>query len=333
MPSKTEPDLPAYLGQYDWPGPWEAYAAESGMNNTTRMITCGNARFVLRIYDNHKDNNKVLLEHAILAALAAAPPSGILVPMPVRNQAGGTVTIGPEDKLAALYHYIPGERTTAARPAHVTGLGIATGMLTQALARIEMPLQPIYQPYYQLEDEYCELGSDRLLVLAQENEQLYAQVPLLEHLQSERLAMAMLTPEMNRLPIQWIHGDLVFNNALASGDEVIGILDFEYCTQDLRAMELGVVLAEFIRPDPEHTLQQMKHFIDGYRKEVTLLPGEIALLPALIKLRMLDVWLHFAHRFMEGLDEAEVWSGQITRAAEVCQWVNTNEHKLLRLFL
>ncbi|WP_020616265.1 phosphotransferase [Paenibacillus daejeonensis] len=332
MPSKTEPDLPAYLGQYDWSGPWEAFAAESGMNNTTRMITCGSARFVLRIYDNHKDHNKVLLEHAILAALGEAPPSGILVPVPVRNRFGGTVTIGPGDKLAALYHYIPGERTSAAAPAHVTGLGAATGQLTQALARIELPLQPIYQPYFQLEDDYRELDSSQLLNLARGSNLLHDQASLVEELQAERSAIARLTPEMSKLPIQWIHGDLVFNNALASGEEVIGILDFEYCTQDLRAMELGVVLAEFIGPDTEHTLQQMRRFIQGYQSAVSLLPEEIELLPALIKLRMLDVWLHFANRYLEGLDEAEVWSGQIARAAEVCRWVNTHDQALINLF-
>ncbi|GBF75891.1 hypothetical protein PA598K_04325 [Paenibacillus sp. 598K] len=331
MSTLIEPDLPAFLDQYDWPEPWQAYTAESGMNNTTRMVACGENRYVLRIYDNHKDRDKVLLEHAVLAALGEDALPGLRVPCPVRNREGGTVTIGPLDKLAALYRYIPGERAVSSRPAHVAGLGRATGRLARALERIELPLQPIYPPYYRLEDDYQAFDAARLRSLAERDGTLRPLLPELEQLQRERHLLSQRQPELERLPIQWIHGDLVFNNTLAVGDEVIAILDFEYCTRDLRAMELAVVLAEFVGPDSERSLQQIGCFVDGYRQEVLLLQGEQAMLPSLIKLRMLDVWLHFAHRYEERLDGPEVWRGQILRASEVCDWVNRHEVRLLEL--
>ena len=42
-------------------------------------------------------------------------------------------------------------------------------------------------------------------------------------------------------PKQLIHGDLHYDNVLVEADKVSGLLDFEFCAYDWRAMELAVI--------------------------------------------------------------------------------------------
>jgi thiamine kinase-like enzyme len=42
-----------------------------------------------------------------------------------------------------------------------------------------------------------------------------------------------------QLPVQIIHGDLHYDNVMVIGDTVSGLLDFEFCALDWRAMELA----------------------------------------------------------------------------------------------
>ncbi|WP_027091421.1 phosphotransferase [Cohnella thermotolerans] len=54
-------------------------------------------------------------------------------------------------------------------------------------------------------------------------------------------------PKLRKLPHQLIHGDINDSNLLAAPDaagKVAAVLDFEFCTRDLRAMEPAVVDGE-----------------------------------------------------------------------------------------
>ncbi|GGF90147.1 phosphotransferase [Paenibacillus abyssi] len=320
-----------YLDQYDWPSAYRVEMEESGMNNTTRMVYCGHERYVLRVYDNHKDHAKVQLEHTVLRELAKQKAS-ILIPVPVMNRSGHTVTAAPDGKLAALYRYIEGKRPMPALDQHVAGLGQASGRLVDALSRLSIHLTPVYSAYYELGDNYGYLTEDKLEAALLNSSSLQQLQPIRKRLSVERTHLIRSYDRLKAMPHQWIHGDIVFTNAIAQGERVIGLLDFEFCTRDLRAMELAVVLPEFIHEDLEQTLHKMELFIAGYGIHAKLTGPELELLPDLIKLRMLDVYLHFAGRLLEGLDDAAVWEGQIKRAAYVCDWVNQHRERLGRLF-
>lgn len=43
-----------------------------------------------------------------------------------------------------------------------------------------------------------------------------------------------------------IHGDLHYDNVMVVGDDVSGLLDFEFCAYDWRAMELAVALSKWV---------------------------------------------------------------------------------------
>lgn len=49
-----------------------------------------------------------------------------------------------------------------------------------------------------------------------------------------------------KFPIQLIHGDVHTDNILMKGDQVMGILDFQFVAEDWRAMEFAISLSKYV---------------------------------------------------------------------------------------
>ncbi|QHT61637.1 phosphotransferase [Paenibacillus lycopersici] len=327
--TQTERNYSAIVSRYRLAEPVRIEREESGMNNTTRMIYAGAERYVLRVYENHNDRAIVSLEHAILRALGGSGLS-FHVPAPVRNAAQDTVTEAPDGKLAAIFGYIGGERPTASSPSHIEGLGRAAGELTRKLGSLEAlaKLKAVYQPYYEFEDIHAAMDEAAIRTLSAKLQLTPGRCGQVEALLDVKHRLTALIDRFKKLPRQWIHGDIVFANALASGEAIVGLLDFEFCTIDARAMELAVICAEFPCEDDALSLERISLLCKGYGSRSRLDRDEIALLPDLIQLRMIDVWLHFAGRLADGLDREDVWVQQIERVSFVCGWVERNRPRL-----
>ncbi|NIK76694.1 homoserine kinase type II [Paenibacillus castaneae] len=316
-------DINYFLNEYEFSAPYEVEDRESGMNNTTRMVRAGSNRYVLRIYNNHKDANIVRIEHEVLTALQNKALSlPFQVPRPVRNKRGSTISVSQDGSLSSLFHFIEGERPHSSNSSHVLALGKAAASLTVALSRIEPACKPLYSPYYLLEDTYESMNSTAFIALSERSEALSARRDLFERLQEERLKVTQACAEISNLPKQWIHGDLVFNNTVSKGEEIVGVLDFEFSTIDVRAMELAVILVDTIRPDDAASTAKVKLLLQGYLEIVQLSKQEMEQLPSLMKLRLLDVALHFAVRLREGLDHENVLCGIIDQSNYGFDWIN-----------
>ncbi|MGO4371855.1 phosphotransferase [Paenibacillus sp. 2TAB19] len=325
---KDNIDFALFLDQYSFKDDWRIEHKESGMNNTTRMVTAGTERFVLRIYNNHKDIDIVALEHELLAWLnTKALP--FQVPLPIRNKLGSTVTRAGDETIASLFRFIEGDRTDAEENHHVFLLGRAAGELTVALKDAQPSKPPIYSPYYLLEETYAAMDEESFISLSDRSDELIARRNRMIALMSERQKLKPLSERVAKLPKQWIHGDLVFNNTVVRNERISGVLDFEFCTVDVRAMELAVTAVDMIRPGREDILDRIKRLFAGYSEIIELSARELELLPAIMKLRLLDVALHFAIRFKDGLDADDVLCGIIDQSAYGCEWVELNCNELL----
>lgn len=328
-----EDEFAAYLEAYPLEAGWRVVKEESGMNNTTRMVYSGCEKYVLRVYDNHQDQAILGIEHHLLNQLQHAEIS-FAVPEPVENINGSTITVGPAGKLAAMFRYIPGTRPTVESPAHIHGLGFATGELTRAFSKLaaSVPRQliPQYKPYYELHETYADISSSaRLTELCNSSEKLAGQADKLDYILGQLEKLMALRDRIAKLPHQWIHGDIGYTNALAEGERIVGVLDFEFCTIDVRVMELAVVLAELPSEQVDESLRRISLFAQGYGEATRLTEAEIQLLPSLIKLRMLDIFLHFAGRLLAKLDGENTWHHQINRVHFVCKWVDVHHDALL----
>lgn len=321
-----EQQIESAVGRYEWGGPRETvFAAASGMNNTTRIVNSGGRKYVLRLYNNHGDIHTVRLEHEMLKALSGSA-LGFRVPETVANADGDTVTVLADGKLACLFHYIEGVRPDPANMAQIKALGKATGEISSALNGVNCAILPQYSPYYELGSTYAEMDNHAFVELAARNSKLRRLALQFQYLQDQREQTLALCERVASLPRQWIHGDICCGNALSEGDRITGILDFEFVTIDSRAMELAVMMVDLLKKEVGGDNQdRMAVAATAFQEVVKLTAGERKLLPILMKLRLLDITLHFAVRYRDGLDGPEVLAGIVDNCAYGCEWITNNK--------
>ncbi|GGG88372.1 phosphotransferase [Paenibacillus radicis (ex Gao et al. 2016)] len=327
----TEARFAVYIDQFQLGGEWSIVPGDSGMNNTTRMIRAGNRSYVLREYNNHRDKGTVLLEHELLQALQKLDKP-FQSPVPVAKRNGETIAESPDGTLAALYVFIEGSRPSVTIQAHIRSLGRAVADLMLALGRVSVSYSGPYYPYYEIEQIYGGLTTDVLKSLVAAHPEIKAVEDQLMELQKLREQSRNEWEHLKQLPRQWIHGDVNFSNAVAIGDEIVGLLDFEFCTVDVRAMELAVVIVDLIADEDQLAWEQISCFCEGFSGSLHLTEQETMALPALIKLRMLDVVLHFVTRLSERLDDASVLARMIEQCNRICSWTGRHERELQQLF-
>ncbi|MGF9695488.1 MULTISPECIES: phosphotransferase [Paenibacillus] len=320
---------------------WEAERGYGGMNNTTYLLKLDGERYVLRLYETHTDTVKIAFEHHVLSALNQSEFE-LQVPSPVQvNKGEGPTFLSVNDphnghyKIVSMFTYCRGKNPVWNTPDQLIELGKAAGLLSSALAKLEVSLEPVYPPYYQIQQAYPLCPPDKLIQLclsppdelkecAEEMQELLPVLP----------ALFEALNGMDDLPHQLVHGDVNASNVLSDDHgRICAILDFEFATWDLRVMELAVPMSDLLTMDKsdEWMWQALEGLIRGFQKQVRLETEELRAIPQLILLRSLDVVMHFISRMFEGTDEPEVAVNQIIKLRERIEWMNSNEERLRQL--
>ncbi|ASA21180.1 phosphotransferase [Paenibacillus donghaensis] len=310
----------------DWEG--QVLKREGGWNNTTYFVEQGGRRAVLRIYDTHKDRTKIEFEHAVLQALAPLQLP-FNVPVVIRTVAGDTVAQLQDGsgKYACLFVYMEGDSPAAQAVDYMYSFGDAAGILSSALAEVQIGRTPVYRPYYALAQAYplCtrEVIEQLCLTPPEPLKEVQAELQILYE---AYLEIADSLQGLEQLPHQLVHGDLNASNLLLQQNDVsqvAALLDFEFCTFDVRAMEPAVILSALLEQPAA-----VRDFCRGFTRHISLSADEINALPLLMKLRKVDVFLHFVSRFLEGtdgpkvlLEQAVQLSAELNRLTEDCGWV------------
>ena len=312
----------------------------SGMNNTTKFLVIGDKKYILRIYESHRDNKKVNYEHLVLEELNKRSLS-FNVPKPKRNLEGNTISMGIDGKLVSVAKMIKGTNPQLHTTKQFYNLGKAVGEITKVLGSIDVEVKSIYEPCYELEKSYlkCPLNKAIEFCINPPNE-FKDEKDNLKELSKYFIEFKHIIPRIRSLPHQIIHGDINASNVLEDeNNNISAVLDFEFSAKDLQAMDLSICLSETIssKNDDKIKLENMRNFIKGYKEYVELSIDEINVIPSLIMLRRLDVILHFLVRYKEGISNnfmsaEEILKEQIIKATTLCKWVKANEEKIRQLF-
>ncbi|OBA04561.1 aminoglycoside phosphotransferase [Paenibacillus polymyxa] len=301
----------------EWNGTLQRRAG--GWNNTTYFVKSGGRSGVLRIYDTHRDRNKIEFEHAVLQELSRRSLS-FRVPMPIRTITGETLAQVEEKrgKYVCLFEYIEGISPTEQDASFAYSFGEAAGELSALLATFKLGMIPVYRPYYALQQSYplCnrEVIQGFCLNPPEPLKDLHEELRLIGKVYEEIIDSLHALEE---LPHQLVHGDLNASNLLvkkSNPSQVAALLDFEFCTLDVRVMEPAVILSGFLGQLEETTA--VREFCRGFCRQVRLSHAEIDALPVLMLLRKVDVFLHFLSRFLEGTDQPHVLQEQVKQIAD-----------------
>lgn len=159
----------------------------------------------------------------------------------------------------------------------------------------------------------------------------------------------ILNIQTYNLPKQIIHGDFNYDNVLCTSEsvakdrdedndnvndgdineevgEVTGVVDFEFCSLDWRAMELAVALSKYA--SQENPLHYFKPFIDGFfnNNNLILTDNEIEVLPNLIKLRLLSNIIYFVARVLAKEDTEATLTCRLGDYCHRIRWINQHSN-------
>lgn len=300
----------------------------SGMNNLTRFIEHEGKKYVLRIYQNHNDERLVKVEQKILRTIQGVPVP-VLIPT-----IEGNYLVKFNDKLAVLFDYQEGVNLKLDRLDQYKNYGEMVGRLSHALSLLEDESEG-YSPYYDLDVAYpnheirtfCQVPDEAFKDIGDE-------LKIVEQCYVELMG---IKEELAQLPKQFIHGDINSSNLLMDENGMIScILDFEFVTKDLRAMEVAICLSEVLCERSDEVWPKIQAFMEGLIQTLQLTNEEIQFLPSLILLRRLDVVLHFLTRYRcnissEIAEKADYLKTQILKLVDQVLWMEEHEEQLMSL--
>jgi len=317
------------------PGPLRLAPLAHGTNNLVLRVETPAGDYVLRIYRNHADPGRLRFEHAILSQLGSAGLP-FAVPTPIPTAAGEPFArLAPAGDaegagLAALTALIPGAHPDRDDLAQAEAGGEAIGRLDAALARIAPP-DPAsavsWRSYGDLEHCHPLVPDPRAVI---------AGLPLSGDARRRLLArydwlLGCIPDLYATLPRQLAHEDCAPDNILMEGARVTGILDFEFCARDLRAMDLAVALSWWpvARFGTGGEWPIIGAVARGYGRRVALTDGELAALPALFTLRAYTSLIHRLGRHRQGLSAPEDATERAVAALEREDWLAAHGERLI----
>ncbi|AZK47294.1 phosphotransferase [Paenibacillus lentus] len=308
----------------------DAQQGASGWNNTTYFIQGSRRRCVLRIYETHQDIDKIRFEHAVLQELNQFAVS-FRVPMPIRTITDETI-VKLEDgsgRYACMFEYIVGLRPEGDSVRAAFSFGEAAGELLMALSAVEPGLPPAYRPYYELSESYPACSPDVVLEFCTHPPEPFKDLQeSLSKLARAYLDLLQKLDGLEKLPQQLIHGDLNYSNLLVDTHDpgrVTALLDFEFCTKDVLAMEPAVIISGLLGQGDHEDRETVKLFCEGFGGRVRLMPEEIEAIPLFMRLRQIDVFLHFLSRFFNGTDDPLVLRKQVKSTAAELRQLEQND--------
>ncbi|WP_028552497.1 phosphotransferase [Paenibacillus sp. UNC451MF] len=295
-----------------------------GVNNTTCYVFAGEDRYVFRVYDNRRDEQPIQYELAVLAALKQEAVS-FEIPVPVHNHDGQLLTRLDNGQIGVLFHCIPGERPNTE---DTYLFGKAAGELSHALSRVMVLDKPPYRGSYHLYEVHPLISKEMLHdLLSDPWEQ--SDVQAADFMLKELLRMEGLKPAFSLLPHQLVHGDLALSNVLLNDGRISGILDFEFCSPDVRAMELAVGLMSYVHEESSFSAYA-ESFISGYSEHASLSADEISMLPDLIKLRYMGSFIHHLGRYAAKVGSLEAAQKRLHQFQNIAEKLDRVEEALLK---
>ncbi|KAG2434962.1 hypothetical protein HYH02_012158 [Chlamydomonas schloesseri] len=314
---------------FDNPASLKVTPTTGGVNNVVQYVeTPAGERYILRVYNNGNKSEKVRFEHEILRQLSTQQLS-FQVPKTLPSKAGRSHELLSSGTEACVFYVIPGSLAKTTSPEEV---GRATGELCSAMASVTMPtdMTPPIAPYFELFKVHHAIGGNAEIFYKEvaTNPEFNVCRESIDFLVSEiRKIEAKLAEYLKEgLPMQMIHGDLHYDNVMVVGDDVSGLLDFEFCAYDWRAMELAVALSKYVSED--EPLPLVERFVSGYCQKGVLTEAEIAAIPDLINLRIFSNAVYFTGRAIAGEDTLESLTSRAGAYAKRVRWVNANRDAL-----
>ncbi|MGI2909439.1 phosphotransferase [Tolypothrix sp. VBCCA 56010] len=299
-----------------------------GTVNTTFFVETQTEKYVLKLYNDSITTAQIEYEHSLLAYLRSRNLS-FVVPTPIPTSFGETlVTVKQDNSLlrVALLPFIAGNSSDRQNLAHTHAISQTLGELHHALAKFDFEGKMAQLP------AWGDLNHIHPLVTPLEIPKLLK----LTLMQQQRLVKTLTevieaAPNLYKiLPVQTTHADYLSPNVLLLENRVVGVLDFEFATFDLRLMDYVAALDHFTRFSGEApSLEFVKAFSTGYAKHVCLSQLELEALTLVWRLQQASCIVYWTGWLIEGKVTHQSVVDAVARMLLLSDWLEENTATLL----
>nr|WP_052325230.1 phosphotransferase [Hassalia byssoidea] len=295
----SEQDAIALLNAWSFLEILKVQPTNQGTVNTTFFVETQTGKYVLKLYNDSITTAQIEYEHSLLAYLRSRNLS-FVVPTPIPTSFGETLVIVKQNNSmlrVVLILFIVGNSSDRQNLAHTYAISQTLGELHHALAGFDsegkMAQLPAWGDLNHIHPLVTPLEVPKLLKLT-----LQQQHRLVKTF-TEVIEAAPLLYKI--LPVQTTHADYLSPNVMLLENRVVGVLDFEFATFDLRLMDYVAALDHFTRFSGEApSLEFVKAFSTGYAKHVCLSQLEIEALTLVWRLQQASCIVYWTGWLIEG---------------------------------
>jgi homoserine kinase type II len=296
--------------------------ASAGVNNKSFRIETARQRFILRISSDANARARIAQEILLLTALQRLElPFRTPIPRSTTANDPYLVVEGSNACCVTLFEVIPGVHATAGNAAQARHCG-------EALGRLDTTMQEIDAHVIRGLIDLLPLGGLGQYAIADDIE-LPASVRgnvdrILEH-----VALAS-TSAAQAFAMQPIHCDFFPSNVLVEGNDISGIIDFEYAAMGPAVLDLAIGLWTFGSTSDAFDWQAIEAFAAGYVTGRPIRKDEIEAIPAMILIREAGSLMHWTDRYRQGLISQEEVKERVDRLLKVERIVTAGAAELVQ---
>lgn len=299
-------------------------------SNATYFVNTPNNRFILKLYSETARTAQIQYEYSLLTFLQHADLP-FAVPLPIDAACGNTpiaVELDGQSLIATLLPCLVGQPMDRRNLDQIQSAGFSLAKLHHQLVNFDPQGQlakltfwgELAQIHPQVKDP---LTVPQMLGLGLEEQTRFGQLL--------KAAIESAPHLYKTLPIQTIHADYIAPNILVESDRVVGILDFEFATRDLRLLDYLSSLDQFASfPWKEDRFDDIvRAFSKGYRACCALTTAEMEAATSVWKLQRASSLVYWAGGLIEGKGSRQKVVDAVLDTLRFETWLESNQKGLL----
>lgn len=259
----TDAEIADFVARYDIGGLESASGIEKGIENSNYLITAGNKRYILTIFENRVENADLPFFVRLTSHLQE---KGINCPVTLADREG--VQLGEiKGKKAAIITFLEGADVEKVEDFHIEGIGRLNAQMHLAVADFKesrknaLSLSKWVNLLEQVAPRADELKPGLARYIARELEFLAGNWPF-------------------DLPSGVVHTDLFPDNVFFKDGEVSGVIDFYFSCTDHFAYDAAICINAW---GIESDMRRRQIFMDAYQSVRKFTPQELAAMPVLLR--------------------------------------------------